>query len=95
MYENFGISKELIELSTKVEKDVEKVFRDIEKISTLLNNPYLFTIISLMFSSGFAAINKLAGTIFSNLYPKGLPAYTQRYPFSDTAAQKKPPVITR
>ena len=32
MYQEFGISKELIELSTKVEKDMEKVFKDIEKM---------------------------------------------------------------
>ena len=32
MYQEFGISKEIEELSTKVEKDVEKVFKDIEKM---------------------------------------------------------------
>ena len=32
MYQEFGISKELIELSTKVEKDVEIVFKEIEKM---------------------------------------------------------------
>ena len=31
MYQEFGISKELEELSTKVEKDVENIFKQIDK----------------------------------------------------------------
>lgn len=34
MYEKFGISKEMEELSTKVEKDVENIFKEIDKICT-------------------------------------------------------------
>lgn len=32
MYEQYGISKEVIELSKKVEKDIEKIFKDIQEI---------------------------------------------------------------
>ena len=37
MYKTFGIKEEILELSKKVEKELEPIFKDVEKISEFLN----------------------------------------------------------